>query len=519
MTAKINTIAFQGVDVRPVDVQVQISNGLPAFTIVGLPDKAVAESKERVRAALHALGIALPPKRLTVNLAPADVNKEGSHYDLPIALGLLAAMDVIPKIEMEKYVVLGELSLDASIRGVTGVLPAAIHAATNDNSLICPESCGGEAAWAGDDLPILAPQNLLQLINHIKGNQVLFRPVAKLMDRQDSVHTPTNLASVKGQETARRALEVAAAGGHNLLMVGPPGSGKSMLSSCLPSILPPLSPREALEVSMIHSLSGTLPDGGLMKARPYRDPHHSASLPALIGGGHKVKPGEISLAHHGVLFLDELPEFSRSTLEALRQPLETGKALIARANHHAVYPARFQLIAAMNPCRCGYLGSADQECTKAPRCGGDYQAKLSGPLLDRIDIQVEVPAVSVADLSKAQGESSAVVAKRVATARQIQVDRFQGLADQQGQGASAPTMNAHAQGEMLEKTFILDKAAQDLLYKAAERMKFSARTYYRLIRVARTIADLEAGATGVAEDIKDHHIAEALSYRKININY
>ena len=528
MTAKINTIAFQGVDVRPVDVQVQISNGLPAFTIVGLPDKAVAESKERVRAALHALGIALPPKRLTVNLAPADVNKEGSHYDLPIALGLLAAMDVIPKIEMENYVVLGELSLDSSIRGVAGVLPAAIHAVTNDNSLICPESCGGEAAWAGDELPILAPENLLQLINHIKGNQVLSRPVGKLVDKENNVQVPTDLANVKGQETARRALEVAAAGGHNLLMVGPPGSGKSMLSSCLPSILPPLSPREALEVSMIHSLSGTLPEGGLMKARPYRDPHHSASLPALIGGGHKVKPGEISLAHHGVLFLDELPEFSRNTLEALRQPLETGEALIARANHHAVYPARFQLIAAMNPCRCGYLGSADQECTKAPRCGGDYQAKLSGPLLDRIDIQVEVPAVSVADLSKAQGESSATVAKRVAMARQIQLERFQALADdaQQEQGqnqgeaaANVPTMNAHAQGEILEKTFILDKAAQDLLYKAAERMKFSARTYYRLIRVARTIADLDEGISGVCEDIKDQHIAEALSYRKINISY
>lgn len=508
MVAKINTIAFQGVDVQPVDVQVQISNGLPAFTIVGLPDKAVAESKERVRAALHALGIALPPKRLTVNLAPADVNKEGSHYDLPIALGLLAAMDVIPKIDMEEYVVLGELALDAGIRSVAGVLPAAIHAASNDNSLICPSDCGGEAAWAGEDLNILAPQNLLQLINHIKGTQMLSRPIGKVIEN-GAIKIP-DLSDVKGQETAKRALEVAAAGGHNMLMIGPPGSGKSMLASCLPGILPPLSPREALEVSMIHSLSGTLSEGGLMKTRPYRDPHHSASLPALIGGGHKVKPGEISLAHHGVLFLDELPEFSRNTLEALRQPLESGQALVARANHHATYPARFQLIAAMNPCRCGYLGTPDRECTKAPRCGSDYQSKLSGPLLDRIDIQVEVPAVSVKDLGKAPAESSAIVAERIFRARQIQAQRYQQLSKE---GQTPISVNAHASGELLEVAMPLAGTAQDLLNKAAERIKFSARAYYRLIRLSRTIADLE----GHLGDISDNHIAEALSYRKINL--
>lgn len=507
MVAKINTIAFQGVDVRPVDVQVQISSGLPAFTIVGLPDKAVAESKERVRAALHALGIALPAKRLTVNLAPADVNKEGSHYDLPIALGLLAAMEVIPKIEMEDYVVLGELSLDAGIRSVTGVLPAAIHAASNDNSLICPATCGGEAAWAGDDLFILAPQNLLQLINHIKGTQMLSRPEGKVIENA-AIKIP-DLADVKGQETAKRALEVAAAGGHNMLMVGPPGSGKSMLASCLPAILPPLNPREALEVSMIHSLSGTLSEGGLMKTRPYRDPHHSASLPALIGGGHKVKPGEISLAHHGVLFLDELPEFSRGSLEALRQPLETGKTLVARANNHVTYPARFQLIAAMNPCRCGYLGSPDRECTKAPRCGADYQSKLSGPLLDRIDIQVDVPAVSVKDLDKKSAESSKIVAARIVRARQVQTERYQQLSQD---GQIPITVNAHASGEILERAMPLSEAAKILLNKAADQMKFSARTYYRLIRLSRTIADLE----GDFGEISDTHIAEALSYRKIN---
>lgn len=497
MVATINTVAFQGVDVRPVDVQVQISNGLPAFTIVGLPDKAVAESKERVRAALHALGIALPPKRLTVNLAPADVNKEGSHYDLPIALGLLAAMEVIPKAEVEKYVVLGELSLDSNIRAVNGVLPAAIHAASNDNSLVCPYDCGGEAAWAGEELEILAPGNLLQLINHIKGTQLLNRPQGYVVD--DEQRKIPDLADVKGQETAKRALEIAAAGGHNFLMVGPPGSGKSMLASCLPGILPPLSPREALEVSMIHSLSGMLSEGGLMKARPFRDPHHSASLPSLIGGGHKVKPGEISLAHRGVLFLDELPEFARATLEALRQPLETGQALVARANHHVSYPARFQLIAAMNPCKCGYLGSADRECTKAPRCGLDYQSKLSGPLLDRIDMHVDVSAVSIGDLDQPSGEKSEIVAERIQKVRKVQAERFQG---------DSTSLNAYASSNEIEATMSLKSDAKTLLTRSATQMSLSARAYYRLIRVCRTIADLDDNQP----EILDYHVAEALSY-------
>ena len=346
MVATVRTVAFQGLEIQDIDVQVQVSSGLPAFTVVGLPDKAVGESRERVRGALHAMGIAMPAKRVTVNLAPADVAKEGSHFDLPIALGVLGIMGVIPKEEIAEYIVLGELGLDAGCRGVAGVLPAAIHAAANDLGLICPAACGGEAAWAGD-INILAPTTLLQLINHFKGQQVMKRPDAKMVDTR--APGGPDLLNVRGQETAKRALEVAAAGGHNLLMIGPPGAGKSMLASCLSSILPELSPREALEVSMIHSLAGTLPEGGLIRARPYRDPHHSASLPALIGGGHRVKPGEISLAHNGVLFMDELPEFARDTLEALRQPMETGQALIARVNYHATYPARFQLIAAMNP--------------------------------------------------------------------------------------------------------------------------------------------------------------------------
>ncbi|MCB9963753.1 MAG: YifB family Mg chelatase-like AAA ATPase [Rhodospirillales bacterium] len=501
MVACIPTVSFQGVEVKPIEVEVQISGGIVAFTIVGLPDKAVAESRERVRGALHALGLSLPAKRLTVNLAPADTPKEGSHYDLPIAIGLLCAMEILPGAEMANYVTLGELSLGADIRSVNGVLPAAMHAAEHGKGLICPESCGSEAVWGGD-LEILAPKDLLQLINHIKGTQVLTRPHAEQSGGPSSIYT--DLANVKGQETARRALEITAAGGHNLLMNGPPGSGKSMMASCLPGILPPLSPRESLEVSMIHSLAGTLPEGGLLRERPYRDPHYSASLPALVGGGAKPKPGEISLAHRGVLFLDELPEFDRRTLESLRQPLETGQALIARANQHVTYPADFQLIAAMNPCRCGHLGDPDLECTRAPRCAGEYQSKISGPLLDRIDLYVDVPPVPVTELSALpHGEPSASVRERVIAARLLQKKRFESL------GESLET-NAEASGVLLEKIAPLAPAAQDILNKATETLKLSARAYHRMIRVARTIADLDGGP----EIIAAHHMAEALSYRR-----
>ena len=506
MVAQINTVSFQGIEVRSVDVQVQISSGLPSFSIVGLPDKAVAESKERVRAALHALGLSMPPKRLTVNMAPADLSKEGSHFDLPIALGLLAAMDVLPKDSLREFVVLGELSLDASIRPVAGVLPAAIHAGSLDFGLICPKDCGAEAAWAGS-VDIIAPGDLLQLINHFKGTQMMGKPEAKqaLNDDEQGRRVP-DLSEVKGQETAKRALEVAAAGGHNLLMSGPPGSGKSMLASCLPGILPPLSAREALDVSMIHSLAGTLPDGGLLKMRPFRDPHHSASLPALIGGGHKVKPGEVSLAHNGVLFLDELPEFARSTLESLRQPLENGNALIARANHHVNYPANFQLIAAMNPCRCGHLGDSALECAKVPRCAADYQSKISGPMLDRIDLQVDVPRLDVADLHAPAGESSKDVAMRVERARAVQYARY-------GEGF----VNAQADGKALENHAILSSDAKDLLDQVMEKARLSARSYYRILRVARTIADLESVRSGQDIDILEKtHIAEALSYKGVS---
>ena len=501
MVAHINTVAFQGVDVVSIDVQVQMASGMPVFTVVGLPDKAVGESRERVRAALGALGLALPPKRITVNLAPADLLKEGSHFDLPIALGLLVVMDVLPADELAAYSVLGELSLDGAVAPVAGVLPAAIDASAKGRGLICPAVQGGEAAWAGE-LDILAAPNVLALVNHFKGTQVLSPPTAK---PPLPATTYADLRDIKGQETAKRALEIAAAGSHNLLFMGPPGAGKSMLAQRLPGLLPPLSPAEALEVSMIHSLSGTLPLEGLLRERPFRDPHHSASLAALIGGGHRVKPGEVSLAHRGVLFLDELPEFDRRALEALRQPLESGRAVIARANQHVAFPARFQMVAAMNPCRCGQLDDPALACSRAPRCAADYQGRLSGPLIDRIDLHVEVPAVSASDLAlPPAAETSADVARRVAAARAIQSARY---------ASHGLHTNAEADGELLEAVAAPDPPGQRLLVEAADKLKLSARGYHRVLRIARTLSDLDGAGDGDAP-VRRIHIAEALSYRR-----
>jgi magnesium chelatase family protein len=499
MVGRVSTVAFHGIEVEDVDVQVQMSGGVPRFMIVGLADKAVGESRERVRGALASIGLSLPQKHISCNLAPADLAKEGSHFDLPIALALLTAMGVLPGDALDGYTVLGELGLDGRVAPVAGVLPAAIAAAAAGRGVVCPAATGGEAAWAGG-AEVLAPPTLLALINHLRGTQILTPPTPRLAE--DAAAVP-DLADIKGQETAKRALEVAAAGAHNLLMIGPPGAGKSMLAARLPGILPPLTPAEALEVSMIHSIAGELPEGRLKRQRPYRAPHHSASLVALIGGGMRVKPGEVSLAHLGVLFLDELPEFARATLESLRQPLETGRAVVARANAHVAFPARVQLVAAMNPCRCGWLDDAARGCARAPRCAADYQSKISGPLLDRIDLHVEVPAVSASDLTlPPPAEGSAQVAARVATARDVQRARYAKV-------DNGPRTNAEADGALLEEVAAPDAEGRKLLTDAAERMRLTARGYHRTLRVARTLADLDGSPR-----VRRLHIAEALAWRR-----
>ncbi|MAM13597.1 MAG: AAA family ATPase [Rhizobiaceae bacterium] len=501
MVSRVQTVAFQGIEGVPVDVQVMVAPGKIGMQIVGLPDKAVAESRERVQAALHATGLALPAKRVTVNLAPADLPKEGSHFDLAIALGLMAALGAVPADALAGYVVIGELNLDGTIAAVAGALPAAMTANAMDKGLICPADCGPEAAWAGAEIDVLAPKSLIAIANHFKGTQVLSRPVPAV---RAAAHDLPDLSEIKGQESAKRALEVAAAGGHNLLMVGPPGAGKSMLAARLPSILPPLMPQELLDMSMVHSIAGKLAGGRLSDRRPFRAPHHSASMASLVGGGIKARPGEASLAHHGVLFLDELPEFSPQVLDALRQPLENGECVIARANHRVSYPAAFQLVAAMNPCRCGMAGEPGHSCARGPRCASEYQARISGPLMDRIDIRIDVPAVSAIDLigASATGETSAAIARRVARAREAQRERFARL------GESASTVNARASANLIETLAEPDAAGLALLREAAEKMRFSARGYHRILKVARTIADLDGKAT-----VGRVHIGEAIAYR------
>lgn len=501
MTSRAATVAFQGIEAVPVDVQAHFLSGQVAFSLVGLGDKAVAESRERIRAALHAIGLALPGKRLVVNLSPADLPKEGSHFDLPITLAVLAALGIIPQDFLNRYVAMGELALDGAVMAVSGVLPAAIAANGRDMGLICPKASGPEAAWAAEDADILAPENLIQLINHVRGTQVLTRPRAAVAPEADQL---PDLKDIKGQETGKRALEVAAAGGHHFLMVGPPGAGKSMLAQRLPSILPPLDSREMLNISMVASLAGEISNGQLSRRRPFRAPHHSASMPALVGGGLRAKPGEMALAHHGVLFLDELPEFQPRVLESLRQPMETGETVVARVNYHVTYPARFQLVAAMNPCKCGFAGQPGHLCRNGPRCAADYQARISGPLLDRMDIQIELAAVKPSDLAlPPPKEASSDVARRVLAARQLQAQRFANL------GKPELRTNAEADGTLLEDISRPDTSGLALLRDAADAMKLSARGYHRVLRVARTLADLDR-----REQVARIHIAEALSYRQ-----
>lgn len=500
MVAQTNTVTFQGIDVIDVNVQSHFSPGMPAFSLVGLPDKTIAESRERIRAALHSIGLALPSQRIIVSLSPADLVKEGSHFDLPIALALLINMGVLKPEEVQEYLILGELALDGSINAVNGLLPAAIGANERNYGIICPAKNGEEAAWSGND-NIIAAENILQLINHLKERQTIAQPKATLKDTK-ATHL-LNLKDIKGQETAKRALEIAAIGGHNMLMSGPPGAGKSMLAARLPSILPAMSANEILECSMISSIAGDIIDGQLKTIRPFRAPHHSCSMPAMVGGGvsRKVMPGEISLAHNGVLFLDELPEFPRTVIDSLRQPIEEGKINISRANYHVTYPAKFQLIAAMNPCRCGFLGDPARECNKAASCGTDYQSKISGPFFDRIDIYIEMTNSSISEIiESAEAEDSKIVATRVQAAREVQAKRYEGYGIKN---------NAELNDGLIKEFADPLPDARILLNNAAEKLKLSMRGYNRVLKLSRSIADLE-----MEERINKKHIGEALNYRR-----
>lgn len=501
MVAKVKTFAFCGTEVIEIIVEVKLSTGIVAFNIVGLPDKTVNEAKERIRASINSIGLSFPARRLIINLSPADINKEGSHFDLPMALGILIEMGIIEQDSIDNYIVVGELSLDGMLGSVNGMLPMALGANERGLGIICSKNCAREALWADENMDVIAVDSLLTLINYLNKRCDIEKPI---INRTIKNTIYPDLKDVYGQRQGKRALEIAAAGGHNLLMVGPPGTGKSMLAQRILGILPDLTSKEILDINIINSISGGLINGELISERPFLDSHHSCSMVAMVGGGSKPKPGQISLAHNGILFLDELPEFSRQVLDSLRQPLETGKISIARANQNITYPADFQLIGAMNPCRCGYCGDGAKQCKRAPACAQEYQNKISGPVLDRFDMKVDIPKIDIFKEKERSinNETSLQVKHRVNVAREIQLERYK------NSQTNKRMLNAKASNDEIEQYMKLDNDSENLIKKANIIYNLSLRGYNKIIKVARTIADLEN-----CNNIQENHVAEALMFR------